>query len=279
MGHYYTNTLDEKKGEGLISKWSITNSNESNSWYICHKPNPTARLRLFCFPYGGGGPSTFYNWPKQLPSDVETIGIQMPGLESRMMEPPIDIISMAVQSLLPEIYLKLDKPFAFFGHSLGALISYELARAISEKYSVQPTRLFVSGIRAPHIPIRRSPIYELPEVEFLKELNSLYCGIPEEILQNPDILRILLPGLRACLKMSESYLFLGGDPLDCDITAFGGHDDNTAPREDLEAWRYHTKGMFTLHMIAGNHFFINSEPEHFLRILSDELIGILSRLE
>jgi medium-chain acyl-[acyl-carrier-protein] hydrolase len=238
-----------------------------------------AKLRLFCFPYGGGGPSTFYYWPKELPSDVETIGIQMPGVESRVMEAPIESISMAVQSLLSEIYPKLDKPFAFFGHSLGALISFDLARAISERYSIQPTRLFVSGIRAPHIPIRRSPIHELPEIEFVKELNSLYCGIPEEILQSHDMLRMLLPGLRACLKMSESYRFIKGDPLDFDITAFGGHDDNTAPREDLEAWRYHTKGMFTLHMIAGDHFFIHSEHEHLLRILSDELIGILSRLE
>ncbi len=256
----------------------MRNNSESNSWLICHKPNPMARLRLFCFPYGGGGPSTFYNWPKGLPSDVETIGIQMPGLESRIMEPPIDSISMAVQSLLPEIYFKLDKPFAFFGHSLGALVSFELARAVLDRYSIQPTRLFVSGIRAPHLPIRRSPIYELPEVEFLRELNSLYSGIPEEILQNHDMLRMLLPGLRACLKMSESYRFIGGDPLDCDITAFGGYQDKTARREDLEAWRYHTKGMFTLHMIAGNHFFINSERVYFLRTLSRELTGILSQL-
>jgi medium-chain acyl-[acyl-carrier-protein] hydrolase len=257
----------------------MANSSESSSWFICHKPNPMARLRLFCFPYGGGGPSTFYNWPKELPPDVETIGIQMPGLESRIMELPIESISMAVQSLRPRIYPKLDKPFAFFGHSLGALISFELARAISEQYSVQPTRLFVSGMRAPHIPIRRSPIHELPEVEFLKELNSLFCGIPEEILENPDMLRMLLPGLRACLKMAESYRYRGGDPLECDITAFGGHGDNTAPRKDLEAWRYHTKAKFTLHMIAGNHFFINSEPECFLRVLSDELTAILTRLE
>jgi medium-chain acyl-[acyl-carrier-protein] hydrolase len=267
-----------KKGEILISKSSITINGESNSWLICHKPNPMARLRLFCFPYGGGGPSTFYNWPKELPSDVETIGIQMPGLESRIMEPPIESISMAVQSLLPEIYFKLDKSFVFLGHSLGSFISFELTRKLRERYSLQPLHMFVAGIHAPQILNWNSPISDLPETDFLEKLQRRYGGIPEEILQNPDILQLVLPGLRASLKMYECYKYIEGDPLDCDITAFGGYQDKTARREDLEAWRHQTKRSFTLHMLPGNHFFINSERVYFLRTLSSKLTGILSQL-
>jgi medium-chain acyl-[acyl-carrier-protein] hydrolase len=264
--------------------WLITmnhvmhNNNESNPWFFFHKPNPMARLRLFCFPYAGGGASIFCTWGKELPSDIETIGIQMPGLESRIKEPPIETISLAVQMLLPEIYSKLDQPFVLFGHSLGAFISLEVARQLRQRYSLQPLHMFVAGVRAPQILNRNPPIHHLPESDFLGKLQGRYGGIPEEVLHDPDILRLLLPGLRAGLKMAECYKYMEGDPLDCDITAFGGYHDKTVNREDLEAWGYQTKGSFALHMFPGNHFFINSEREHFLRTLSAKLMGILSQL-
>jgi medium-chain acyl-[acyl-carrier-protein] hydrolase len=252
---------------------------ELSSWFVCHRPNPGAWLRLFCFPYAGGGASIFHSWADQLPSDIETIGIQMPGLESRIMEPPIETISMAVEMLLPEIYSKLDKSFVFFGHSLGAFISFELTRRLRERYGLQPLHLFVAGIRAPQVLNSKPPMYGLPEVDFLKELQCRYSGIPEEILENPDILQLMLPGLRASLKMYECYEYMEGDPLNCDITAFGGNEDNTTRRKDLEAWRHQTNRSFSLQMLPGSHFFINSEQELFLRTLSSELTTILSQLE
>jgi len=186
---------------------------------------------------------------------------------------------LVVQMLLPEICSKLDKPFVFFGHSLGAFISFELTRKLRKRYGLQPLHMFVAGIRAPHIVNWNPPIHDLPETDFLEKLQRRYSGIPEEILQNPDILQLVLPGLRASLKMYECYQYMEDDPLGCDITAFGGYQDRAARKEDLEAWRHQTKRSFTLHMLPGNHFFINYERKHFLRILSNELIEILSQLK
>jgi medium-chain acyl-[acyl-carrier-protein] hydrolase len=186
---------------------------------------------------------------------------------------------MAVEMLLLEIYSKLDKPFVLFGHSLGAFISFELTRKLREQYGLQPLHMFVAGIRAPQVLNREPPIYDLPEVDFLKELQRRYSGIPGEILQNDDILRLVLPGLKASLKTYECYEYMEGDPLDCDITAFGGSQDKTTHKEDLEAWRHQTNRAFSLQMLPGSHFFINSEQEHFLRILSSGLTRILSQLK
>ena len=202
----------------------------------------------------------------------------MPGLESRIMEPAIETISMVVEMLFSEIRSRIDKSFVFFGHSLGSIISFELTRKLRERYRLQPIHMFVAGIGAPQILNWNSPIYDLPETDFLEKLQRRYGGIPEEILQNPDILQLVLPSLRASIKMYECYKYVESDPLDCDITAFGGYQDKTAGGEDLEAWRYQTKRSFTLHMLPGNHFFINSERVYFLRTLSSELTGILSQL-
>jgi medium-chain acyl-[acyl-carrier-protein] hydrolase len=248
---------------------------EANPWLVCYEPNPEARLRLFCFSYAGGGASTFYGWAKQLPLDIETIGIQMPGLETRIMETPITSVSSVVHELVPSIYRTLDRPFAFFGHSLGALISFELTRDLRDQYEVQPVHLFVSGNSAPQIPDSYPPIHDLPEAEFLEQLKHRYNGIPPEVLENAELLELLVRGLRGSIKMDESYHYKTGDPIDCGITAFGGLQDDTVNDEDIEAWCHQTNGAFTRHMIPGNHFFIHSEKEHFLRILSRELTGIL----
>jgi len=214
-----------------------------------------------------------------LPSDVEIIGIQMPGLESRFKERPIKSVKLVVKMLACAIHSKLSKPFAFFGHSLGAFISFELTRELGKQFGLKPVHLFVSGIRSPQIPNSKSSIYHFPKDAFLKELNRRYGGIIEEIFQDPDLVQELLPGLRASFRMYESYKYVNGDPLDCPITAFGGLQDNTVARENLEVWRYQTKGTFFLHMVPGDHLFIHSDREHFLPILSDEVKRILMELK
>lgn len=254
----------------------MRNNVEFNSWFICYKANATARLRLFCIPYVGGSASSFYTWTNELPSEVEIIGIQMPGLESRFQEAPLKSVKSVVKMLAHAIYPKLNKPFSFFGHSLGAFIGFELTDRLGKQYSLKPVRLFVSGIRAPQIPDSNPSIHHLPKSVFLKELHRRYRGITEEIFQDPDLVQELLPGLRASFKMYESYKYVDGDPLDCPITAFGGLQDYTASQEDLEAWGQQTKCVFTLHMIPGNHFFIHFEREHFLRTLSNEVSKTLA---
>jgi len=255
------------------------NKAASDSWLICYKPNPMARLRLFCLPYAGGSASVFCSWANALPSDVEIIGIEKPGLGTRTAESPINSVSSTVKELVDVIYPKLNKAFAFYGHCLGALVSFELTRGLNRQYGLEPVTLFVSGMGAPQTPNYSMPIHHLTDSAFLQELHRRHSQIPEEVLQSPEILHEMFPGLRADYRMYETYSYKNGDPLGCPITAFGGLQDNTVDREDLEAWRYQTKRTFTLHMVPGNHFFINFERQDFLPKLSDDLINTLTRVE
>jgi medium-chain acyl-[acyl-carrier-protein] hydrolase len=243
----------------------------ANSWITCLKSNPHALFRLFCFPYAGGAASAFYTWPDGLPREVQVCPVQLPGRESRLEEPPFTRLSPLVQALARAIRPYLDVPFAFFGHSLGALISFELARRLEPT----PRHLFVSGRRAPQIPDRASPIHQLPEIEFVEEIRRLN-GTPEGVLQSAELRQLFLPLLRADFAVHETYVYAAGVPLDCPITAFGGRQDSSVSREALGAWRAQTRRSFTLHMLPGDHFFPHSSRALLLRTLSQELTRLLN---
>ena len=241
-----------------------------NSWMTCRKPIPQARLRLFCFPYAGGGVSIFRAWSDGLPADVEVCPVQLPGRGTRLMEPPFTRLSPLIQALAQALFPLLDKPFAFFGHSLGALVSFELARQLRRQYAVQPVRLFISADRAPQIPNRDPPVHNLPEGEFLLELRRLN-GTPSEVLEDEELRQIMLPLLRADFAVYETYGYSTEPPLNCPISAFGGLQDHRVSRGDLEAWRDQTSVSFSLRMFPGDHFFLNTTQPVVLRALSQEL--------
>jgi len=162
----------------------------------------------------------------------------------------------------------LDKPFAFFGHSLGALVSFELTRRLRREYGVHPVRLFVSAGRAPQIPRRGPPIHALPEEELLAELRRLN-GMPGELMEHEELMEIMLPLLRADFAVYETYVYTNEPPLNCPISAFGGIQDHRVKDSDLEAWRAQTNVSFSLRMFPGDHFFLKQPL--LLRMLSQEL--------
>jgi medium-chain acyl-[acyl-carrier-protein] hydrolase len=239
-------------------------------WIACRKPNPQARLRLFCFPYAGTGASIFRNWADGLPDDIEVCPVQFPGRGTRLTESPFTQLSTLVEALAEDLVPILDKPFAFFGHSLGALVAFELARHLSKGSGVQPIRLFVSGDRAPHLPPRHRPIHALPTGEFLTELRRLN-GTPGQILENVELMQIMVPVLRADFSVYETYVYATEPPLNCFISGFGGLQDQRVSREDLEAWRDQTNDAFSLRMFPGDHFFLNATRPLLLQLLSQEL--------
>jgi surfactin synthase thioesterase subunit len=250
----------------------MTVASALDSWITCHKPIPQARLRLFCFPYAGGGVSIFRAWSDGLPADVEVCPVQLPGRGTRLMEPPFTRLSPLIQALAEALFPLLDKPFAFFGHSLGALVSFELARQLRRQYAVQPVRLFISADRAPQIPNRDPPIHSLPEGEFLVELRRLN-GTPREVLEDEELRQIMLPLLRADFAVYETYGYSTEPPLNCPISAFGGLQDHRVSRGDLEAWRDQTSVSVSLRMFPGDHFFLNTTQASLLGALSQELRG------
>ena len=241
-----------------------------DSWIACRKPRPQARLRLFCFPYAGGGALIFRTWSDGLPADVEVCPIQLPGRGTRLMEPLFTQLSPLIQALAQALLPLLDKPFAFFGHSLGALVSFELARQLRRQYGVQPVRLFVSASRAPQLPHRGLPIHTLPEGDFLAELHRLN-GTPRAVLEHEELMQIALPVLRADFAVYETYVYSTELPLNCPISTFGGLRDRTVSQSDLEAWHEQTSVAFSLQMFPGDHFFLKTTQPLVLRALWQEL--------
>jgi medium-chain acyl-[acyl-carrier-protein] hydrolase len=244
------------------------------SWIRCYKPNAQARLRLFCFPYAGGSASVFRTWADQLPDTLEVCSIQLPGREDRYRELPYRQLSDLLPVLLPAFDAFFHLPFVFFGHSVGALICFELARHFRQQGYPVPLHLFVSGRGAPQVPALDPPIHQLPDAQFLQELRA-YDGTPEVVLRDPELLSLFLPLLRADLAIQETYLYKDEPPLSCPISAFGGLDDQKVSSEALLAWQAQTCTAFKVERLPGGHFFLKSANQALLRLISSMLPRIL----
>jgi medium-chain acyl-[acyl-carrier-protein] hydrolase len=186
------------------------------------------------------------------------------------MERPFTELSLLVEVLTQAISSLLDKPFAIFGHSLGALAGFELARQLRRQYGVNPVRLLVSAARAPQIPRQGSPIHTLPAKEFLAEVRR-FNGIPKEALEHEELTEVMLPLLRADFALYETYVYSAEPPLNCPISTFGGVSDSRVSQSDLEAWRDQTTASFSLRMLPGDHFFVNTTQPLLLQMISQEL--------
>ncbi|HEY0170028.1 MAG TPA: alpha/beta fold hydrolase [Pyrinomonadaceae bacterium] len=251
---------------------STSITNEAARWFVVRRPNPRAALRLFCFPYAGGGTPIYRQWPELLPPEYEVYAAQLPGRGNRMREPPYYSFEPMVEALASAVAPHLDRPFAFFGHSMGATIGFELARLLEARGAGLPARLFVSGRRAPQLPRDWEITYNLPEPQFISHVQSLN-GTPAEVLEHPELMELMLPLLRADFSVVETYEYRTGPPLGCPITAFGGAEDAEVDREKVAAWREQTSADFNLRIMPGGHFFLSDTPTQaaMLRIIESEL--------
>ena len=193
----------------------------------------------------------------------------LPGRDARVDEPPCSDMVSLVEDLAQEKLL-LDAPYALFGHSMGAFIAFDLAQTLTELGN-PPAHLFVSGQRGPRLPYPGKPIYALPEDKFLDGVLERYSNIPEQILQQKDLMAILLRALRADFTLTEAYRYRAVSPLTCPITAFGGVKDQHIPRELLEAWAVETTNRFRLHFLPGGHFFPQESREALLSLIRADL--------
>jgi len=247
-------------------------------WLAYREVNPRARLRLFCFPYAGGGASAYRGWASVLPSDVEVCPVQLPGRESRLREPAFDRPELLILALADALQAHLGLPFAFFGHSMGAMLAFELTRELRRRGGPLPLHLFVSGRRAPQVPAREEDIHDLPEPEFVAKLRELN-GTPEEVLQHAELMRLLTPVLRADFAVNETYVFRPEEPLDLGISAFGGLGDAEVTREDIVGWSEHARGVFRLRMLPGDHFFLHSARDLITETVARDLAEITRMAE
>lgn len=206
---------------------------------------PADGIALVCLPHAGAGAASFARWPTLFSPPIGVVRAQLPGREDCATEQPLSRVEDVVALLLPEI-ATLPRP-ALYGHSMGAVIAFELARALTAA-GRPPLHLFVSGRRAPHRPARHGGIHRLPDDEFAEALGSAMIGPPR-------FLRYALALTRADLVLSEEYAGTPAPRLTCPVTACHGRDDPIVALDEAQAWADVTSGPFDLHLFAGGHLF------------------------
>jgi medium-chain acyl-[acyl-carrier-protein] hydrolase len=245
----------------------------SDQWIIRPRKRPKARFRLYCFPHSGVGSSAFRGWPDELTvdADVEVCLVQLPGREGRLRESLSTSIATLVPALVENMSPLLDRPFAFYGHSLGATIAFETALNIRRNFHMEPIQMFVGASPAPQLPWGHSPLRSLPEDVFLSEMRQRYGALPQEILSDEEMRALALEILRADFTMIETYVYSPQAPLDCNVTVFGGLQDQMVTPQALQAWRHQTSGRFRIQMLDGDHLFLRSCRAELLKSIADEL--------
>jgi len=244
------------------------------SWLLRPKPNPSARARLVCLPYAGGGTAIYRPWAPLLSPDVELCLAQLPGREARFGEPLARSCAEIVDFLAAALAPLGDKPLALFGHSMGAAIAFELALRLEQTPGFNLLALVASGRSAPHLSDRER-LHDLPDGEFLDAVRRL-DGTPAGVLENAELMKLMVPVLRADLAIDETHRHELRPSLRCAVVALGGRSDPLAAPSTVEAWREHTAGPFRAAFCDGGHFFVQQERGFVLREISAELSARLA---
>lgn len=242
----------------------------SKPWIIRFQSLPDARVRLFCLPHAGVGASAYRTWHTGLGPEVEVCAVQPPGRESRFREPPyrrlVDLADAVADAIAPET----DRPYALFGHSMGAWVAFEVARRLDGRRA-GPACLIVSGRRSPQSEAEAPPIHQLPDDAFIEELMQRFGGIPDAILRDRSVLDLFLPTLRADMEAVETYEYVPGSVLSCPVWAVAGARDPWVSRATLEAWRVETTGRFEVRTFPGGHFYLVEAQGELLALITQAL--------
>ncbi len=244
-----------------------------DAWISDPNPNPQAKLKLFCFPYAGAGATMYRAWAEYLPG-IEICLVHLPGRDKRIKEALHTRLLPLIEQLTDALIPHLDKPFAFFGHSMGALIAFETARQLRRYQAPQPIQLFISARHPPHKVDPYADLYQLPEQEFIYRTEDLFGALPNVVKQDREVLDLFISIMRTDLTMLGTYLYMQEPPLSCPISAFGGTQDHSISEYDLKAWCEQTTSSFDLQMFPGDHFFIQSSRIELLVHINKTLSSI-----
>lgn len=250
------------------------NNHTPTPWFIRFRPSATARLRLFCFPYAGGGAHIFRSWSERLPPFIEVWGVQPPGRGRRVRETPFTRMGPLVEAAATALVPFLDLPCVFFGHSLGSWIAFELSRFLRRNQQALPLGLFVSGAGAPHLSTNTETEFDPSDEEFVEQLRQLE-GTPKEVLEHEGLLEVLLPMLKGDFAIVHTYVHREEPPLDCPIIAFGGVHDKVVSQEELMGWQAQTTARFSLNMFPGDHFYLRTAERALLDVIARELLPLV----
>jgi surfactin synthase thioesterase subunit len=236
------------------------NVKQSDQWFPFRIENGDERTRLFCFPHAGAGAAAYLGWARRLPRDIEVCAAELPGRGGRSAESPYLRLEPLVRRLTDVVRPLLDLPYLLHGHSMGALIAFELARTLHERDAPRPAGLVVTGMVAPQRWPVNPPLHQLPVSELIARAED-FLGLPPEMTADEDVLDLLLPPLRADLELAETYRYRPGPPLHCPVAALAGVRDRGVPLPAVPAWRDLTTGEFSMRVFDGDHFFLHECPD------------------
>lgn len=259
---------------------SRSNSAHNKAWLVTPRPNPAARIRLFCFPYAGGNANAFRSWADKLNPQIEMLALQYPGRATRFKEPLIDSMDQMLvaleHALLDSLY---EKPFAFLGHSMGASIAFEFSRVLQRKAYPVPKQLIVSGRRAPCEPLvqqsksQKQPSYTLPKSDFLEKIRQLN-GTPAELLEHDDLMELMEPILRNDFKLVETLSYKQDAKLNMPVYVMNGEDDSHVNEDTIKAWQDETSESCHFYSFPGDHFFLHAHEDQVLKAIEDILLPV-----
>jgi surfactin synthase thioesterase subunit len=229
----------------------------------------TPSVRLLCLPYAGGGAAAFRPLRRFLPEEVDLCAVNPPAMVSADGASAPLTLGAVAETVATAFRPLLDKPFALFGHSVGAALAYEVALRL-EQWGHRSKHLFVSARRAPHAAATTFPIADLSDGDFLREVQTRYGGIPPSVLAEPDLLSLLLPRLRADVRLNEEYV-APARAVDAPLSVIGGTNDPTVSATELDQWESCTRAQFRRHLLPGGHFFIRESPAAVSPILCQAL--------
>lgn len=239
---------------------------DNDKWIVRVRSAPGApRLTLVCVAYAGGSPHLFRSWAGELPADVDVLALRLPGHDSRLRERPYTEWKALVDDASAVLAPHLSVPYAFYGHSFGARVGYELARR------TEPARVFVSGCRSPDWPQCRPFLHDLTDAELLGALRAM-GGTAPEVLGNPSVMDVVLPTVRAEIRLAELWGGAPGRALSAPITAIYGRDDANDTHEAMRGWLSFGGAGTEVVEAPGGHFFPDTHRADLLAII-DARIG------